>query len=415
MRASSSFAESPVASSPVKGAWLVVGLLWGVGCLNYLDRVMLNTMRDSIKAAVPMGDDDFGMLTTAFLVVYGLLSPVGGWFADRFSRRRVILLSLVVWSLVTWATSYAQTFQQLLATRVLMGVSEACYIPAALAMIADYHQERSRSFATGIHMSGLYAGMALGGMGGWVAEHHGWSASFFIFGCIGVGYGLVLFKFLQDAPSMRPSAETVQKRDALPATVKALCATPAMWIIAFQWGALSFASWAFVTWMPTFLKDHFHLTQTYAGFTATIYMQVAAFAGVLVGGAWADRWSRTQLRARAWVPMTALLLAAPLVFLTAHTDLLWVAVVGLIAFGFGRGCLDANMMPILCQVAQPQHRATGYGLLNLMGCLVGGGSAYLGGWLQQSRLELSWLITAAAGLVLVTACLLAFVNPSRRG
>ncbi|WP_395749583.1 MFS transporter [Prosthecobacter sp.] len=410
----SSFADIPVASSPVRGAWLVVGLLWGVGCLNYLDRVMLTTMRDSIKAAVPMGDDDFGMLTTAFLVVYGLLSPVGGWFADRFSRRRVILLSLVVWSLVTWATSYVQTFHQLLATRVLMGVSEACYIPAALAMIADYHQAESRSFATGIHMSGLYAGMALGGMGGWVAEHHGWSSSFFIFGCIGVCYGLLLFKFLKDAPSPH-AAGTVQIREPVMTTARALFSTPAMWIIALQWGALSFAGWAFVTWMPTFLKDHFHLTQTYAGFTATIYMQVAAFAGVLAGGAWADRWSRTQLRARAWVPMTALLLAAPLVLLTAHTTLLWVAVIGLIAFGFGRGCLDANMMPILCQVAQPQHRATGYGLLNLMGCLVGGGSAYLGGWLQEAKLDLSWLITGAAALVLVAACLLAFVKPLRRG
>lgn len=408
------FPEQQAASGPVPGAWLVVGLLWGVGCLNYLDRVMLNTMRDSIKAAVPMGDDDFGMLTTAFLVVYAVLSPVGGWCADRFSRRSVILLGLVVWSLVTWATSYAQTFHQLLATRVLMGVSEACYIPAALALIADYHREGSRSLATGIHMSGLYAGMALGGMGGWVAEHHGWSASFFSFGCIGVCYGLVLFRFLKDAPSTHASA-TVQVQEPVLTTARALFSIPAMWIIAMQWGALSFASWAFVTWMPTFLKEHFHLTQTYAGFTATVYMQVAAFAGVLAGGAWADRWSRTQIRARAWVPMTALLLAAPLVFLTAHTELLWVAVMGLIAFGFGRGCLDANMMPMLCQVTQPQHRATGYGLLNLMGCLVGGGSAYLGGWLQQSRLDLSFLVMGAAALVLVAAGLLAFVHPSRRG
>ena len=414
MRASSSLADIPAASRPVPGAWLVVGLLWGVGCLNYLDRVMLNTMRDSIKAAVPMGDDQFGMLTSAFLVVYAVLSPVGGWCADRFSRRRVILLSLVVWSLVTWTTSYAQTFHQLLVTRVMMGVSEACYIPAALAMIADYHREGTRSLATGIHMSGLYAGMALGGMGGWMAERHGWSASFFTFGCIGVGYGLVLFKFLRDAPSVRPLG-SVQSTERLSVTARALLGTPAMWVIAFQWGALSFASWAFVTWMPTFLKDRFHLTQTYAGFTATVYMQVAAFAGVLVGGAWADRWSRTQLRARTWVPMTALLLAAPWVFLTAHTEVLWVAVMGLIAFGFGRGCLDANMMPMLCQVTQPQHRATGYGLLNLMGCLVGGGSAYLGGWLQQAKLELSYLVMGAAVLVLVAGCLLAFVKPTRPG
>jgi hypothetical protein len=109
---------------PLPKAWLIVGLLWGVGCLNYLDRNMLATMRDSIKEAIPMGDDDFGALFTVFLVVYGVLSPVGGWCADRFSRSRVILFSLGVWSTVTPATAYAQTYEQLLATRVLMGISE---------------------------------------------------------------------------------------------------------------------------------------------------------------------------------------------------------------------------------------------------------------------------------------------------
>lgn len=70
-------------------AWLIVGLLWVIGCLNYLDRIMLTTMRDSIKEAVPMGDDDFGLLLTVFLVVYGILSPVGGWAADWPGRSRV--------------------------------------------------------------------------------------------------------------------------------------------------------------------------------------------------------------------------------------------------------------------------------------------------------------------------------------
>ncbi len=140
---------------PLPKAWLIVGLLWGVGCLNYLDRNMLTTMRDSVKAAIPMGDDDFGALFTVFLVVYGVLSPLGGWCADRFSRSKVILISLGVWSAVTLATAYVQTYQQLMMTRVLMGVSEACYIPAALALIADYHRGSNRSLATGIHMSGI--------------------------------------------------------------------------------------------------------------------------------------------------------------------------------------------------------------------------------------------------------------------
>ncbi len=185
-----------------------------------------------------------------------------------------------------------------------------------------------------------------------------------------------------------------------------------MLLVAY-WGLLGFAGWAFVTWMPTFLQEHYQLSQTKAGFTATAYTQIAAFIGVLVGGAWADRWSRTSLRGRVSVPMIALLLASPFVFMTSLTDAMWFAVVCLIAFGFARGCADANMMPILCQVAEPRHRATGYGLLNFFGCLIGGIAAYLGGWLKVRHFPLSYLLTVAAFGVLASALLLILVKPRR--
>jgi len=408
--------DQPLAQDvrPLPRAWLIVALLWVVGCLNYLDRVMLNTMRDSIKAAIPMGDDDFGALTTMFLWVYGFLSPIGGWLADRFSRSRVIIISVAVWSTVTLLTAFVRTYDQLLITRALMGISEACYIPAALALIADYHRGSTRSLATGIHMSGIYAGQALGGMGGWMAEHHGWASGFFTFGCFGVGYGLVLAFLLRDvtpAQHARASTHPVTPTE----TLRALSGSRNFWIIALHWGLLGFAGWAFVTWMPTFLREHFALSETRAGFTATAYMQVAAFCGVLVGGWWADRWSRIHLRGRVFVPMIALTCAAPFVFMVSHTEVLQLVILCLIAFGFARGCSDCNMMPILCQVAAPQHRATGYGILNFFSCLIGGVAAYLGGWLKEHQVDLSHLLVASSALVLFCALLLILVKPTRRG
>src|SRR6187455_3579873 len=121
-------------------AWLVVGLLAGVACLNYLDRVMLTTMRGSIVEAIPMSDAQFGLLTSAFLWVYAFMSPIGGYLADRISRTTVIITSLFLWSAVTWMTAHASTFNELILTRLLMGFGEACYIPAALALISDYHR-----------------------------------------------------------------------------------------------------------------------------------------------------------------------------------------------------------------------------------------------------------------------------------
>ena len=108
-----------------------------------------------------------------FKWVYACLSPVGGYVADRFSRRHVIAGSLFVWSAVTWWTGHVTTYDELLVARALMGISEAFYIPAALALIADYHAGPTRSRAVGLHQMGIYCGVIVGGFGGYVADHPG--------------------------------------------------------------------------------------------------------------------------------------------------------------------------------------------------------------------------------------------------
>src|SRR5512133_994910 len=128
---------------------------------------MITTMRGSILEALPMTEAQFGLLTSVFLWVYGLLSPFGGLLADRFSRSGVIIASLLSWSAITWLTGHSTTFGQLLFARALMGISEACYIPAALALIVDYHKGPTRSLATGVHLTGVMVGSALSGVGGW--------------------------------------------------------------------------------------------------------------------------------------------------------------------------------------------------------------------------------------------------------
>ena len=151
-------------------AWAVVALLWPVVLLNYLDRQMVSTIRASIRADIPTitNDQDFGTLMAVFMWVYAFLSPVGGFIADKFNRRWTVIGSLFVWSAVTWATGHAQTYSQMLTCRALMGISEAFYIPAALALIADFHTGGTRAKAIGIHQTGLYAGLALGGIGGYI-------------------------------------------------------------------------------------------------------------------------------------------------------------------------------------------------------------------------------------------------------
>lgn len=397
-------------------AWLIVALLWPVACLNYLDRLMITTMRDSLKADIAMTDAQFGLLTSVFLWVYALLSPSAGYLADRFSRSRVIIGSVLVWSAVTWLTGHAQSFNQLLVARALMGVSEACYIPAALALITDYHRGPTRSLATGLHISGLYAGAALGGLGGVLAENFKWQSAFNLFGAIGVGYSVLLIFALREN---RPTGEAGPVTDATAEKVHLgsafgyLFREGSFWALLAYFCLLSIANWAIYGWLPTYMGQQFKLGQGAAGMSATAYIQAASFVGVLVGGAWADRWCRSNLRGRVFVPLIGFCAAAPALYLSASTSALVLAVAGLIVFGLARGFADSNSMPILCQIAPARYRATGYGVLNFFACVLGGAMTYVAGALKDANVGLEKVLQFCAAGLVVAALLLLLVKPKK--
>ncbi|MGV3556498.1 MFS transporter [Larkinella arboricola] len=401
-------------SKPSFYPWLVVGLLCVVGCLNYLDRMMITTMRGSILAEIPMTDAQFGLLTSVFLWIYGLLSPLAGFLADRFNRSRVIIGSLFVWSIVTWFTARATTFEELLLTRALMGISEACYIPAALALIVDYHRGATRSLATGIHMGGIMIGQSLGFVGGWLAEKHSWSYAFGVFGLIGVGYAVLLAFTLRDpARPAQPVLSNAKPESPIrfKDAIADLFSRKAYLIALTFWGLGGIVSWLVVGWLPTYYKEHFNLSQTVAGLYATGYFHTASLVGVLTGGFLADRWSRTNPRGRILVPFIGLVIAAPGIFIASSTSILPVAIVCFMIYAFTRTFLDANMMPILCLIADERYRATGYGVLNLVACIVGGVGLYAGGMLRDADIDLSRMFQVAALTMLVSAALLYTIKP----
>ncbi len=400
---------------PSRYAWLVVALLWLVALLNYLDRLAITTMRDPIKAEMAMTDAQFGLLTSVFLWVYAAFSPLGGLLADRVGRQRVIVGSLLFWSAATWLSGHARTFDQLFLARALMGVSEACYIPAALALIADYHRGPTRSLATGLHMSGIYTGAALGGVGGYLAEYCGWRYGFTLFGAVGVGYALLLMLFLRDAPAQRRTAD--EPRTAKPpgrnlwATLFGQSAFHVLLALNVLVGVVN---WLIYAWLPTYLKDHFSLGLGAAGMSATGYIQAASLVGALTGGAWADRWSRRHRQGRARVPAIGYFAAAPCLFLAASTHALPLAIVGLAVFGLARGFFDANLMPILRDIAGGRYSATGYGFLNFVSSAVGGLMVYAGGAMKDRQVDLGHVFQGCAAALLVVGAMLLLVRPAER-
>lgn len=397
--------------------WIVVGLLWGVALLNYMDRQMLSTMKDAMQIDIVelQSATNFGHLMAIFLWIYGLMSPMAGIIADRMNRKWLIVGSLFVWSAVTYGMGYADTFDQVYWLRALMGVSEALYIPAALSLIADWHQDKSRSLAIGIHMTGLYAGQAIGGFGATVAAAYSWHTTFHWFGIIGIAYALVLILFLRENKE-HIEIERLRKSDKKEGAsvlkgLSLLFSNIAFWVILFYFAAPSLPGWATKNWLPTLFAESLNIPMSEAGPISTITIAVSSFIGVLVGGLLSDRWVLKNIRGRVYTGAIGLGITIPALMLLGFGHS-FVSIVGAgLLFGIGFGMFDANNMPILCQFVSSKYRATAYGIMNMTGVFAGAAvTGLLGKWTDGGNLGLGFAMLG--GVVLVALALqLYFLRP----
>ncbi|MFN5733556.1 MAG: MFS transporter [Planctomyces sp.] len=393
-------------------AWLVVALLFPVALLNYLDRQMLAAMKSSMISDIPGIDnkENWGLVLAVFKWVYAGLSPFGGYVADRVSRRHVICLSLLVWSLVTWLTAEVSTFQQLLLMRALMGISEAFYIPAALALITDYHTGRSRSLAVGVHQTGIYAGLILGGMAGYAADapQIGWRFVFSGCGLAGILYALPLMLILKNPPqaALRQTFNPAQTLQALLTNVNFL-----LLVLYFTLPAI--AGWVVRDWMPDILREKFSLSQGKAGLVST-FVHPACILGAAVGGLLADRWMQRNHRGRIFISAIGMVMFLPSLYAVGSAHTQFTAMAGLVLFGIGWGFFDCNNMPILCQIARPELRATGYGIMNLVSISCGGFGDWGFGWLRDRQVPVNVIFAAFALVAALSIVIVLLIRPTRQ-
>lgn len=395
--------------------WVVVGLLWVVALLNYMDRQMLSTMQEAMKVDIVELNkaEAFGALMAIFLWIYGFMSPVAGMIADRFSRKWLVVGSLFVWSAVTFLMGYADSFHELYWLRAIMGVSEALYIPSALSLIADWHRDKSRSLAIGVHMTGLYVGQAIGGFGATAAALFSWQATFHWFGIVGIAYSLLLILLLHENPShitvdklKGADNSGSKKKPSIFGGLSILFSTWAFWIILFYFAAPSLPGWATKNWLPTLFADSLHIPMSQAGPISTITIAFSSFIGVIIGGILSDRWVRRNIRGRVYTGAIGLGLTIPALLLLGFGHS-FVAVIGAgLLFGIGFGIFDANNMPILCQFVSAKHRGTAYGIMNMTGVFAGAAVTELlgkwtdGGSLGQGFAMLSVVVAVALALQL---------------
>jgi predicted MFS family arabinose efflux permease len=359
-------------------AWRVAALLACAASLNYADRTAISSVFPLLKADLGLTDLQLAGVGTVFLFSYAAGSPFAGLAADRFSRSRAVVLSLLAWSLVTIATGFARTPGELLFTRGVLGLAECIYLPAAVALIADHHAPATRGRATALHLCGLNAGLVAGGtLAGYLGETHGWRISLYVLGAVGVALAGVCAVFLKDGPRSTSTPQPQLHQ------LKRLLTQPSYLCLAAQAMLVSVGTWMFFNWMPLFFRETYGLSLALAGFSGTAVLQVSAVAGAMIGGFVSDRAAqRASTAGRLQVMMFCYLVCAPclLVFVTGAG--MWTVSAAVIVFSLFRAIATANETPSMCDLVDSGARSSAQAFMNMANTMAGGAGVFLAGYLK---------------------------------
>jgi len=238
---------------------------------------------------------------------------------------------------------------------------------------------------------------------------------------IGIAYAIVLVLLLRDpepqiGDGVGTGADAARARASFSPidAIRELLGSGSFILLVLYFTLPALAGWLVRDWMPAILKAEFGIGQGLAGVSATVYWQGAAIVGAIVGGWLADRWMRRTARGRIYVSAIGTALIVPAMFgvgFAPQTGLLWVAVAFLIVFGVGWGFFDSNNMPILCQIARPELRATGYGLMNFVSISCGGFADWGFGILRDRQVPLFAIFGIFASVAIVSVVLVLLIKP----
>lgn len=293
----------------------LLAILTGLNLFNYIDRYVLNAVRTPMAADFGLGYGDSGRLFTAFMLGYFLTSPFFGFLGDRFSRKVLIALGILVWSLGTVLTGFAQGFATLLAFRALVGVGEASYATLSPGLISDTWSIDRRNIAITIFYLAIPVGSALGYMfGGEIATRWGWRQAFYWAGAPGLFLALVLLPFREPARGESDKAASAPYRKARVTDILSLFVNRDYSLVVWGYVAYTFALGAFAFWGPTFLEKVHGLPLDRAdNFFGTVLV-VAGLLGSLAGGLLATRWQRRTPAGYAFLLSFSMLGAVPVSF-----------------------------------------------------------------------------------------------------
>jgi MFS family permease len=390
-----------------KYKWEVLGLLWVAFFLNQADRQVFNVVLPLIKADLDLSDVQIGSIATGFNLVYALLVPLAGYIGDVFSKKWIVTISILFWSVATMFTGLSNGVLMLVIMRsIATGGGESFFGPANYTLLANYHK-KTRSFAMSIHQTSYYIGIIVSGyLAGYIGEHYGWRNAFYVFGAVGVLHGLVMVFRLKDKkePAGNKQAEKVKFSEA----VKVLFKSPTAIILTIAFSGLIFVLTGYLTWTPTYLFEKFSMSLSRAGFHSMFYTHLFAFIGIIFAGRLSDKMALKNPASRILLQGIGLLFAVPFIILMGMSNGLAMVYIGLAGFGFARAFFDANTWAVLYDVIPKKYQSSASGVMLMIGFGVGSLSPIVLGYLKPriglsqgiSFLSVIWVI---CGLLLIYA------------
>jgi predicted MFS family arabinose efflux permease len=354
-------------------AWMILILLSLSFMFDYIDRMVIASLLPFIKQDYNVSDRMLGALTGVVSLFIALFVLPVSLLVDRWSRRKMVSLMVLFWSLATLACAFAKDYNQLLIARAFTGLGEAGYGPAAIAIIAAAFPMESRAKASGIFDAFAPIGSGIGFLvGGYIGLHYGWRHALGIVAVPGIILACIYW-FTHDYKTV-PLVELEDKSSTalsgLGASFKGLFKIPTLWYVYLAF-AMNFAvNTPMLTWLPSYFHRFHGMDEQKAG-TMAGSLALLILVGAPLGGFLADRWMRTRRNARLVLSgLTSLFSAVILLaaFLLPHT----VAFAPLlVCFGILSVAFLAPGQAVIQDVVHPGMRALAYGInvviLNLLG------------------------------------------------
>ena len=351
------------------------------------DRALFGLLTIPIQSDLHLTDVQIGWINTTLSWTLAAMTVVAGFLGDRLSRKWIITLSLIAWSLMTICMGFIGGFAGALFFRsIATGVGESFYAPSAYALIAVHHKE-TRSVALSIHQAALYVGLMVSGLAvAWMLGFLGtWRNVFIAFGAAGCALGIIFIWALRDGTSSCSNRRTQLSTSnfRLSTSLRAYFCNPSALCATAGFVAIVFVNNAYLFWAPKFAAEKFAIGVGEAGKGVMLWHHLFAFAAILAGGILTDHFVKKMPRFRLGFQAVTLLCGAPMLLWLGLAPSITATLVAASAYGVFRGFFEVNTHASLFDVVAPAHRSTAVGLLNMIAFFFGGLSGVAMGALSQ--------------------------------